>query len=78
MAIEFFTLCSSLFTRHLIPPSLHPAFYGIVVGGFDGAVHGAVVGHEMVGAHDVVDAHEESVAVVRDAGAVACGCLTVG
>ena len=59
-------------------PSLHPAFYRIVVGGFDGAVHGAVVWHEMVGAHDVVYAHEESVAVVRDAGTVACGCVTVG
>ena len=38
----------------------------------------AVVGCEVVGAEDVVNAHEKSVDMVADAGSVACGDIAVG
>jgi len=49
-----------------------------MVRSLNGAVDVAVVGREVVGTEDVVDAHEKAVDMIADAGAIACGDIAVG
>lgn len=49
-----------------------------MVRSLDGAVDMAIVGREVVGTEDVVDAHEKSVDMIADAGSVAGGDIAVG
>ena len=68
-----------LFSVHTVNlPLQQPANDGIMVAGSDVAVNEAAVGLVVVGAHDMVDAEDETSLIVGDAQAVATLYKAVG